>query len=130
MIIDAPRSWMLHHWEKPWTVNAERTWHYQKRASHVRAAREAFAWLAISEDIPRLDAVTISAVPLAKDRRGIQDVGACLPMVKAAVDGIVDAGIIPDDDPRYVRALTFYPTEVTSGRSGLRLIITEAPKGA
>lgn len=36
-----------------------------------------------------------------------QDLGACHPAAKAAIDGLVDAGGIPDDDPEHVWELTF-----------------------
>ena len=101
-----PRRWVLEDREKPWTVNTERTWHFHKRAKAVRE-------------------VKISIVPLSKDKRGIQDVGACLPAAKAAVDAIVDMGVIPDDDPKHVLALTFFATQII-GYDGLRVVITEA----
>jgi len=118
------RRWILEDDTRPWTVNAERSWHFHKRAAHVRECRERFGWLALGQQVPRLTAVKIAAVPLAKDRRGIQDVAACLPAVKAAIDGIVDAGVIDDDDPRFVHSLTFLPTQVV-GRDGLRVVVTE-----
>lgn len=119
-----PRSWQLTHHEKPWTVNAERSWHFHKRARAVKEVRNAFAWLAVESKVPALAAVRVSVVPLAKDRRGIQDVAACMPAAKAAIDGLVDAGVIPDDNPSHMRSLAFYPTQVT-GTAGLRLVVTE-----
>jgi len=119
-----PRRWTLTYDQKPWTVNAERSWHFHKRAKAVKEVREAFAWLAVAERVPQLAAIEISVVPLAKDRRGIQDVGACMPAAKAAIDGLVDASVIPDDDPAHMRALKFYPTQVV-GDYGLRLVIVE-----
>jgi hypothetical protein len=44
--------------------------------------------------------------------------------VKAAIDGIVDAGVLDDDNPDHLLYVTFYPVEVI-GRDGLRLTITE-----
>jgi hypothetical protein len=118
------RQWILQDNEKPWTVNAERTWHYHKRAKLVRECRERFVWLALEAKIGKLDRIKVAAIPLAKDRRGIQDVAACLPAVKAAVDGLVDAQVIVDDDPTHLVSLAFYGTQVT-GNGGLRLVITE-----
>ena len=124
-----PSRWVLEDHEKPWTVNAERTWHFQKRATAVRECRERFTWLALEQRIPRLERVNISVVPLAIDRRGIQDVAACLPAAKAAIDGIVDANVLEDDGPQWVRSISFFPTQVV-GRYGLRVVISEAlPSG-
>jgi len=119
-----PRQWILQDNEKPWTVNAERTWHYHKRAKAVRECRERFAWLALEAKVGRVARIKVAVVPLAKDRRGIQDVAACLPAVKAAVDGLVDAGVIVDDDPAHLVSITFYGTQVI-GEAGLRLVVTE-----
>lgn len=119
-----PRRWILEDKEKSWTVNIERTWHFQKRAKAVRECRERFGWLIAEQQMPKLNQIKVAIVPLAKDKRGIQDVGACLPAAKAAIDAIVDMGIIPDDNPDHVVALTFYATQVI-GYDGLRVVITE-----
>jgi|TARA_R100001463_G_scaffold675_4_gene3079 crossover junction endodeoxyribonuclease RusA len=119
-----PRRWVLEDREKSWTVNQERTWHFHKRAKMVRDCRERFGWLVAEQKLPRLDKVKVSIVPLAKDKRGIQDVGACLPAAKAAVDALVDMGVIPDDDPKHVLALSFYATQII-GYDGLRVVIQE-----
>jgi|TARA_R110000824_G_scaffold237554_1_gene426347 crossover junction endodeoxyribonuclease RusA len=115
-------EWRLFSEIKPWTTNAERSWHFQKRAKRVKQTREAFYELA--QDVPLLKAVTVAAIPIARDKRGLQDVAACYPAVKAAIDGLVDAGVIEDDDQRFVTAITFYPTEVR-GHDGLELVIKE-----
>ena len=111
-------------YERPWTANAERTWHFQKRARVVREARERFAWLARGERIPPLQRISVAAVPLVMNRRSLPDVGACFPAVKAAVDGLVDAGIIPDDSPQYVHSISFY-APLVGDLEGLRLVVTE-----
>ena len=112
------------HGERPWTSNAERRWHHMERAAKTRDTREAFGWMAKSQHVPALAAIEVYATPLAKDRRWRQDVGACFPAVKAAIDGLVDAGVLPDDNPQFVRALTFYPAEI-GDMDGLRLQIEE-----
>jgi hypothetical protein len=50
--------------------------------------------------------ISVTAEPHQKGGR-LQDVGACNPAVKAAIDGLVDAGILPDDSSEYVRSLIF-----------------------
>lgn len=120
-----PASWRLEDTARPWTTNAERRWHYYTRAQRVKETRETFGWLAREQRVPKMEAVRIAVVPLAVNRRGIQDVAACYPAVKAAIDGLVDAGVVADDDPEHVKAICFYPTRVI-GRDGLRVVITEA----
>lgn len=119
-------EWTLElHGARPWTSNAERRWHHMERAAKVKDQRQAFGWLAKkAHDIPQLRAITVRATPLAKDRRWRQDVGGCFPAVKAAIDGLVDVGILKDDNPDYVKSLTFYPAEI-GNVDGLRLTITE-----
>ena len=50
--------------------------------------------------------------------------GACYPTVKAAIDGIVDAGVILDDNPEHLDSIMFFTVDVV-GRDGMRLMITE-----
>ena len=118
-------SWTLElHGNRPWTTNAERKWHHMERAAKVRDMRDSFGWMAKVQQVPKLTAINIFAQPLAKDRRWKQDVGACFPAVKAAIDGLMDAGVLPDDSPEFVRALTFFPSEI-GPVDGLRLTIEE-----
>ncbi|MGI9459100.1 MAG: hypothetical protein ACR2NF_03800 [Pirellulales bacterium] len=112
------------HGSRPWTANAERRWHHMERARHVKDMRESFGWMAKAQQLPQIPAVKIYATPLAKNKRNMMDVGACFPAVKAAIDGLVDVGVLFDDDPRFVRSLTFFPTEV-GDVDGLRLTIEE-----
>jgi hypothetical protein len=48
--------------------------------------------------------------------------------VKASIDGLVDVGVLVDDDPSHVIALTFYPTLVGDW-DGLVVTVTEASGG-
>jgi hypothetical protein len=66
---------------------------------------------------------------LRPNRAGWPDTGAPILAVKAMVDGLVDAGALPNDRPETVRWLHFAPPIVT-GHHGLRLTLTEARIGA
>lgn len=105
---------------KPWTANAERTWHYHKRADLVRQTRERFAWLTLQQRIPLLDKIIVIAEPHVRTGRSVPDVGACFPTVKAAIDGIVDAGVLINDTPDHLIALMFLPP-AKSGFDGLTI---------
>jgi hypothetical protein len=72
--------------------------------------------------------VTVQVQHLRRNRAAIPDVGAPILAVKAAIDGLVDAGVLPGDDPRYVQRLTFEAPEIV-GWHGLRLTITTTPGG-
>ena len=120
------RRWTLTHFDDVLTVNKERSSHWSTRSSVVKAWREAFTWLALTSSIPTDGSIGpchIDAVPLAATRRR-QDVGACLPVVKAAVDGLVDANVWPDDDPDHVLSIRFWPQQLAAD-AGLRLVLSE-----
>lgn len=118
------RVWVIEDNIRPWTTNSERTWHHHKRAKMVRETRERWYLLAKRSGIPTLSQITVAVIPMSRDRRWRPDVGACYPTVKAAIDGIVDAGIIPDDNPQHLYSITFYAVDV-NGRDGMRLVIGE-----
>lgn len=125
--LQTARRWILCHWGEVLTVNKERTEHWSSRAEAVRNWREAFYWLArdIAKDGP-IKPCHIDVVPVRPNRR-IQDVGACLPSAKAAIDGCVDAGVWPDDSPEHIYSITFWPQQIDRS-PGLRLIITETSR--
>lgn len=111
--------------QRPLTVNAVMSMHRQRWAAHTRKARERWGWLIRDAGIPPLHAVTITATPLHRDGRSPQDVAACAPEAKAAIDALVDAGVLPDDDATRVRAVAFAPPRRSCGVDGLELVITE-----
>jgi len=117
-------KWILEDTELPWTANAERSWHYHKRATKVRETRERWAWIAKASKVPKLQRISVIATPLKSSRRAMPDVAACYPAVKAAIDGLVDAGVVYDDDPAHVCKITFYAPEIST-HNGLCLIITD-----
>ena len=88
------RRYTLTHFDDVLTVNKERAAHWSVRSPVVARWREAYGWLAHATNVPTdgtLGACHIDAVPLVRGRRR-QDVAACLPVVKAAIDGLVDVG--------------------------------------
>jgi len=115
---------------RPPTTNAERKGaHWSVRSATVAQYREQAAWLAVKHlrevGLRRLEPpVAILATPHHKDNRSPQDVGACAPAVKAMVDGFVDAGVIPGDDPRYVRRIT-YEAPIVGGWDGIVVVVSE-----
>lgn len=94
--------------QRPWTTNAERAGNRWERAKLTKEWREGFAWLAKFEKVPEMRWISVTVQPYQKGGR-LQDVGACNPAVKAAIDGLVDAGVLPDDSPEFVKSLIFLP---------------------
>lgn len=117
-------EWTLVYPVRPWTLNSERTWHHYKRAKYVKEWREAYCALALAQGVPAVTAIEVEATPYLSGRGRTQDVGACFPAVKAAVDGLVDAGVIPEDNPTYVKMLSFRaPQKGKKGENSLLLTI-------
>lgn len=112
--------------QRPWTLNSERSnsrGHWNHRAL-TREWRDAFHLLALEAGAPRYEHVVVTAQPELRNRSGMPDTGACIGAVKAAVDGLVDAGVLTDDGPNIVQRLTFEAPKVT-GTDALTLIVEE-----
>jgi crossover junction endodeoxyribonuclease RusA len=112
--------------QRPWTTNAERAGNRWERAKLTKEWRSAFHLLAKSNEIPEMSWISVTVEPHQKGGRS-QDVGACNPAVKAAIDGLVDAGILPDDSPEFVRSLVFLPPQ--KDKNSLVIYIRGAKKG-
>lgn len=125
------RSWQLTHHARPWTLNTERrggTGHHG-RAKLTREWREAFRVLALAEHIPPLTTLQVHAHPFYRTARSLPDTAACVGSVKAAIDGLVDAGVIPEDGPTVVRTVTFHAPVVDRERTSDALTLWIAEWG-
>lgn len=121
----AVRTWTLRHdGERPTTMNDYRKMHHHVWRRIDSSTRSTFAWLAKKERIPALERITVVVQPLHANARSPQDVAACAPAAKAAIDGLVDAGVIPDDGPNFVVSVLFLQPHV-AGVDGMQLTIAE-----
>ena len=101
-----PDVWVLRHDALPFTVNETRNWHYMKLAKKVKEWREAGCWLSRQAKVPAMQAAEIHIISLLK--RMNRDLGAEMLAAKAMLDGaIIDAGVMPDDRPPYIRRMVF-----------------------
>lgn len=132
-LVDGLLTWNLSYAARPWTVNTERgrggtkdkEWSWRDRAGATLQWRGDFKILAKQAKIPPLRSAAIEVRQLTKTRTR-PDPGSIYPAVKAAIDGIVDARVLPDDGPDFVSRLTFFPAEA-AGRDELILTITGVP---
>lgn len=122
------RSWELVREDRPLPMNAYRRLHFRERAIYDAAWRSTFGWLARAAKVPPLAAVTVTVAQTCR-RPPLPDVGASFPTAKAAIDGLVDAGVLTDDDPAHLRALTFLAPE-RGPVDRLVLIVHEHPGDA
>lgn len=90
---------------RPWTTNSERSGNRWVRASNTAEWRQLYGWLAKTQRFPRL---TKSVVTVGLSMKGrLQDCAACNPAVKAAIDGMVDGGLLSDDTPEHLLGIMF-----------------------
>lgn len=107
---------------RPWTVNQERKkGSYHLRSETTKWWREAFRDAAHEANIPHFSSIRIEVTPILPDRK-MQDTGACYPTAKAAIDGLVDAGVVVDDSPEYVPTIIF-KAPVIYKEGGLEILI-------
>lgn len=123
---DDTRMWIVQHFgeHRPYLLNQERKDHPKTRAQATKYWREAFALEAMASDMPRPlpGPVHIGVSPYTRYRYK-QDVGACFPTAKAAIDGLVDAGFLPNDEAEWVNMLTFCAPNIDMPQNGLVLYV-------
>lgn len=121
-----PRRWTLRYPQRPLLEN-QLSAHgsYHQRAAMRAEWRQAFRILAMQHHIPSLDRIRVTVEHTKAGKGKVPDVCACAPSVKAAIDGLVDAGVIPDDGPAHLVAVEFLaPTRGTE--HAVSLTIEEA----
>jgi len=110
--------------QRGWSLNAERTWHFHKRNNEVRKWRTHFQEQAELMEIPRLEKISVEVFSTF-GTKALQDPGNNMPAVKAAVDGLVLAGIIDDDVAECVAFICFYAPTYVKGYNSVCLKISE-----
>lgn len=114
--------------QRPWTLNAERRMHRLERARTAREWRTAFAVLAAANRVGAFGSTPVIVLiqpHLAHGR--MFDCDACHPAAKAAIDGLVDAGVLDGDDPEHVTEIR-YLRPLRDSADGLTVVIL--PRGA
>ena len=83
-------------------VNANDRMHWAKKARIVRDLRTAGWACAVNAKVPRLDRVRVTVVYQPPTASRARDAGNWAPTGKALIDGLRDAGVLPDDNSRHV----------------------------
>lgn len=91
-------------WPRP-PLNHNQRGHWARRARIIREVRQTTAWLAKAAKIPACSRVTVQ-LHYAPGRRGKHDPMNITATSKAAIDGLVDAGVVVDDDQEHVHEET------------------------
>ena len=96
--ITRPPSWRIALPPNTKLINANQNIHYRRKAELVKVIRNAAWTMARHSNIPALQRAHIYFVIHPDTRTSRRDPGNWAPTAKAAVDGLVDAGVLPDDD--------------------------------
>jgi len=98
--------------------------HWSEKAPVTAQVRRATAALVRNAGIPKMDRCEVGLVWQVTIKRR-RDADNLVPTLKAACDGIVDAGVVPDDTPDLMGKTM--PTIVQAEKAGLFLTIRELP---
>jgi crossover junction endodeoxyribonuclease RusA len=98
------------------SLNSERSTHFMPRSEATKQWRTDAYWEAKRAGLPHLDRVSVIVQPY-QHRSVLQDCGNCYPVVKAILDGLVDAKVLDDDDGDHVTALTMLAPKRTTSTS-------------
>ena len=107
-------------------LNANQRPHWRVRSARTKRIREEAAWLARKAGIPTLARAHIVGEFRPPDRRR-RDVANLYPSFKAAIDGLVDAAVLPDDDDTHLVGPDMRLGALVAGGQ-LVLHITELPE--
>lgn len=90
--------------ERPLLANSSNSMHPVERGKHVDLWRQAAFYAAAEAGVPKgLDRVAFVARP-HYNKGPLPDTGGISPTLKAVIDGLVDYGLIPDDNGDHSRA--------------------------
>jgi crossover junction endodeoxyribonuclease RusA len=110
-------NWTLWYQGKPWTLNEERgrggkkgggsSGHWSSYAGMKAQWRGDFKLLALEAKIPPCQWIKVNVHQFCDSER-MPDPGNIFPAIKAAIDGLVDARVIPKDTRKYVHFIGFW----------------------
>lgn len=103
------------------SLNTERSTHWSKRAKDAQTWREAFWAHGVARRV-KFGPVDITAEIVQK--KPLADCGNGMPSIKAAIDGLIDAGVIQDDSPEWVKSITLIAPRTPKPGEPESLIIT------
>lgn len=108
------RSWLLVIPMRPTLTNAVHNMHFRKASADRKKWRAMGLHLAELAQVPPLASIEVTCWGVYPGGR-LPDPDACAPSLKGVLDGIVDAGVIPDDTGEWVKAITYLPAVKEKG---------------
>lgn len=101
-------------------LSANQRLHWAAKARLTREIRRDSALLIRAAGVPPCERVKVRVLWCVADRRR-RDPSNVMPTQKAVVDGLVDAGVVPDDTPDFVVEEMPHIMLVEKGETGLFL---------
>ena len=89
---------------KPPLSANQRFGHWAQKAKIVREVRQEVNVRARGMKLGPFERISVQLVYRPRDKRR-RDRGNIMPTHKAALDGLVDAGVVPDDNPEFVEEM-------------------------
>lgn len=110
-------------------LNANDRMHWRAKAASTSAVRTTTAWRVKSLGLPPAAHLTVQLHFETGDKRKRRDPANLCATSKPAIDGLVDAGLVPDDSPEWVMELMpiIHKGAPMHGRRGLWLHVTVYP---
>ena len=103
------------------TANRQRRMHHHEWSQFSAEARRTSYFVAREANVPKMQRARVAFFPhQAKGR--LADPAAHAPTCKAILDGLVDAGALPDDTGEHVERVCFY-APVRSKEDFVRVVI-------
>ena len=95
-------TWELWFRLKPVSANEASRMHWATKADLVKHYRHTAGWLAKSAKIPHLEHCHVELIIYPRVMRIRDQDNYVYPLLKSCADGIVDAGVVPDDAPAFM----------------------------
>lgn len=96
--IQRPESWRIELPAGLFLLNDNQRLHHRRKAEYIELIRRASGFAARAAKLPTLQRIHVFYVVHPKPGIRRRDPGNWSPTAKAAIDGLVDAGVVPDDN--------------------------------
>lgn len=107
-------------------LNANKQLHWAVRNRRVQEVKDAIGWRVREQKIPSQDHIMVRLLYQPQNRLR-RDPSNLMPTQKAAVDGLVLAGVVPDDTPQFVTEEVPKVAAPDGGDRGLWLLVKATP---
>ena len=112
-----PRPLLRLVYDGPFSLTNQRAGHHWRIHNKERADLRAWAAYETCRAGTAFDVPVVVEALMTTPHHQLADCDAIAPAVKHVIDGMVDGGAIPNDSPKWVRAVTYRAPEKTDTRT-------------